>query len=130
MTSRAVATNNAPHPVGPYAQGVAAGGFFFTAGQIGLDPASNKIVEGLEAQVEQALKNTQAVLAAAGLTFEDVVKATLYVTDLSRFADVNAIYGRFLGASRPARSTVGVPSLPGGALFEVDTVALLRSVPD
>jgi 2-iminobutanoate/2-iminopropanoate deaminase len=127
---RAVATKNAPNPVGPYSQGVAAGGFFFTAGQIGLNPETGKIVDGLDAQVEQALKNTQAVLAAAGLTFDDVVKATLYVTDLSRFADVNAIYGKFLGAARPARSTVGVPSLPGGALFEVDTVAVLRSVPD
>jgi len=122
---RSISTAEAPKPVGPYAQAIAAGGFLYTAGQIGLDPKTGIVVEGLEAQVERALENIRAVLAAAGLTVADTVKFTLYATDLSKFATINAIYERFLGGHRPARSTVGIASLPGGALFEVDAVALL-----
>jgi 2-iminobutanoate/2-iminopropanoate deaminase len=123
---RSISTTTAPNPVGPYSQAIVAGGFAFTAGQIGLDPSTGKVVDGLEAQVEQALGNTRAVLAAAGLEVTDIVKVTLFLTDISAFAAVNAIYERFLGSHRPARSTVGVATLPGGALFEVDTIALAR----
>jgi len=123
---RSISTTNAPHPVGPYSQAIIAGGFAFTAGQIGLDPATGKVVDGLEAQVNQALDNTREVLAAAGLDVSDIVKVTLYLTDVSKFAAVNAIYERFLGSHRPARSTVGVASLPAGALFEVDAIAIAR----
>jgi 2-iminobutanoate/2-iminopropanoate deaminase len=126
MPLRSVSTTGAPNPVGPYSQAVVAGGFVFTAGQVGLDPATGKVVEGLDAQVERALANTRAVLAAAGLDVADIVKVTFYLTDMSAFGAVNAIYERFLGAHRPARSTVGVAALPGGALFEVDAVALAR----
>lgn len=126
MPLRSISTTTAPNPVGPYSQAIVAGGFAFTAGQIGLDPATGKVVDGLEAQVDQALNNTRAVLAAAGLSITDIVKVTLYLTDISRFGAVNAIYERFLGSHRPARSTVGVATLPGGALFEVDTIAIAR----
>lgn len=124
MPLRSISTTTAPNPVGPYSQAIVAGGFAFTAGQVGLDPATGKVVDGLEAQVDQALDNTRAVLAAAGLDVTDIVKVTFYLTDMSTFAAVNAIYERFLGSHRPARSTVGVATLPGGALFEVDTIAL------
>jgi 2-iminobutanoate/2-iminopropanoate deaminase len=121
---RAIYTDFAPKPVAAYAQAIEANGFVFTAGQIGLDPKTNTIVDGLEAQVERALENIRAVLEAAQLTVADTVKFTLYVTDMSKFAAVNAIYERFLEGHRPARTTVGVPSLPGGALFEVDAIAM------
>jgi 2-iminobutanoate/2-iminopropanoate deaminase len=123
---RSISTKTAPNPVGPYSQAIVAGGFAFTAGQVGLDPATGKVVDGLEAQVNQALSNTRAVLAAAGLEITDIVKVTFYLTDMSTFAAVNAIYERFLGSHRPARSTVGVAALPGGSLFEVDTIAVAR----
>lgn len=121
---RAISTEFAPRPVAAYAQAIDAGGFVFTAGQIGLDPKTNAIVDGLEAQVERALENTRAVLTAAQLTVADTVKFTLYVTDMSQFAAINAIYERFLEGHRPARTTVGVATLPGGALFEVDAIAM------
>ena len=126
MPLRSISTATAPNPVGPYSQAIIAGGFAFTAGQVGLDPATGKVVDGLEAQVNQALDNTREVLAAAGLDVSDIVKVTLYLTDVSKFAAVNAIYERFLGSHRPARSTVGVASLPAGALFEVDAIAIAR----
>ena len=125
MTIRNVSTESAPRPVAAYSQGVIAGGFLFTAGQIGLDPATGKLVDGLEAQVERALENIRAVLAAEGLTLANAVKFTLFATDLSKFGVINAIYERFLGDHRPARTTVGVGTLPGGALFEVDAIAVL-----
>lgn len=126
MPLRSVSTTGAPNPVGPYSQAIIAGGFAFTAGQVGFDPATGKIVDGLEAQVERALANTRAVLAAAGLGVDDIVKVTFYLTDMSAFGTVNAIYERFLGTHHPARSTVAVAALPGGALFEVDAIALAR----
>lgn len=123
---RTISTEAAPRPVAAYSQGVVAGGFLFTAGQIGLDPATNTLVDGLEAQAQRALENIRAVLAADGLSVADVVRFTLFLTDLSKFAAVNALYERFLQGHRPARTTVGVGSLPGGALFEVDAIALLH----
>ena len=123
---RSISTKTAPNPVGPYSQGIVAGGFVFTAGQVGFDPATGKIVDGLEAQVTQALANIRAVITAAGLDVSDIVKVTFFLTDMSTFGAVNAIYERFLGAHRPARTTVGVATLPGGALFEVDAIALAR----
>ena len=126
MTMRAISTDAAPKPVAAYAQGIAVNGFLFTAGQIGLDPASGKLVDGIEAQAERALENIRAILAAAGLAVADVVKITLYLADLSTFSTVNAIYERFLAGHRPARTTVGVGALPAGALIEVDAVAALR----
>jgi 2-iminobutanoate/2-iminopropanoate deaminase len=123
---RSISTDAAPKPVAAYSQGVVANGFLFTAGQIGLDPATNSLVEGLEAQAQRALENIRAVLHAEGLSVADVVKFTLYLTDLSKFGAINALYERFLDGHRPARTTVGVGSLPAGALFEVDAVAVAR----
>jgi len=123
---RFISTAAAPKPVAAYSQGVVAGGFLFTAGQIGLDPATNALVEGLEAQAARALENIRGVLAADGLTIADLVKVTLYLTDLSKFGVVNALYEQFLDGHRPARTTVGVGALPAGALIEVDAIALIR----
>jgi 2-iminobutanoate/2-iminopropanoate deaminase len=123
---RSISTASAPNPVGPYSQAIVAGGFVFTAGQIGLDPATGNITLGLDAQVNQALDNIRAVLTAAGLDVTDIVKVTFFLTDMSTFGAVNAIYERFLGTHRPARTTVGVAALPGGSLFEVDAIALAR----
>ena len=123
-----VKTDKAPAAIGPYSQAIISGGFLFSAGQIALDPASGQIVEGgVTAQTEQVMNNLQAVLAAAGLDFSDVVKTTVYLHDMADFPTVNEIYGRLFGASRPARSTVQVSALPRGALVEIDVIAATRS---
>ena len=116
---------NAPAPVGPYSQASRAGGLVFASGQLGLDPATGRLAEGLEAQMEQAMRNLGAVLEAAGSCWERVVKTTIYLTDMSRFAAVNAVYARYFGAEAgfPARATIGVAALPTGALVEVEAVA-------
>jgi 2-iminobutanoate/2-iminopropanoate deaminase len=119
-------TDQAPQAIGPYSQAVSADGWLFTSGQIALDPASGEIVAGgFEAQARRVLANLEAVLAAAGASFADVVKATIYVTDLANFPRLNELYGQALGEHRPARSTVQVAALPKGALVEVDLVARL-----
>ena len=117
-------SQQAPAAIGPYAQAVAVGGWLYTSGQIGLDPASGELAPGgFEAQARQALANLRAVLAAAGCGFPDVVKATVYVTDLADFPKLNALYGAAMGDHRPARSTVQAAALPKGALVEIDFVA-------
>ena len=118
-----ISTDDAPKPVGPYSSGVEADGFVFTAGQVGRDPVSGELAQGLEAQARQALMNTEAVLKAAGLTFHDVVKVTIYVTDIGQFSKINEIYGRALGDARPARSVIGVAALPLGSAIEIDAIA-------
>ena len=118
-------TDSAPAAIGPYAQAVSVGGFLYTSGQIGLDPASGEMVSGFEAQARQVLANLKAVLATAGCGFEHVVKATVYVIDLADFPRLNALYGEAMGAHRPARSTVQVSALPKGGLVEIDLVAKL-----
>lgn len=119
-------TDQAPAAIGPYSQAVSAGGWLYTSGQIGLDPASGEMVDGFDAQARQVLANLRAVLAEAGLDFTDVVKATIYVTDLADFPRVNELYGEALGNHRPARSTVQVAALPKGGLVEIDLVARRR----
>ncbi len=122
-----VQTAGAPAAIGPYSQAVVANGFLFTAGQVGLDPATTQIVDGgIVAQTTQAMQNLTAVLAARGLGWGDVVKTTVYLQSLNDFATVNEIYGAALGGARPARSTVQVAGLPRGALVEIDAVAVLR----
>ena len=118
-------TDSAPAAIGPYAQAVSVGGFLYSSGQIGLDPASGEMVSGFEAQARQVLANLKAVLATAGCGFEHVVKATVYVIDLADFPRLNALYGEAMGAHRPARSTVQVSALPKGGLVEIDLVAKL-----
>lgn len=119
-------TDRAPEAIGPYSQAVSAGGFLFTSGQIALDPETQELVAGgFEDQARQVLRNLQQVLESAGASFGDVVKATIYVTDLGDFPVLNRLYGETLGTHRPARSTVQVASLPKGALVEIDLVAVL-----
>lgn len=119
-------TDQAPAAIGPYSQAVSAGGWLYTSGQIALDPTSGQMVEGgFEAQARQVLANLEAVLASAGCTFREVVKTTIYVTDLGNFPRLNELYGEAMGDHRPARSTVEVSGLPKGALVEMDMVARL-----
>lgn len=125
-TIRTYHTDRAPAAIGPYSQAVSSGKWLYTSGQIGLDPASGEMVDGFDAQARQVLANLRAVLAAAGLDFSDVVKATIYVTDLACFPRLNELYGEAMGNHRPARSTVQVAALPKGGLVEIDLVARLR----
>jgi 2-iminobutanoate/2-iminopropanoate deaminase len=118
----------APEAIGPYSQAIAAGGYVFTSGQIGLDPTNGQLVEGgIEAQTRQVMANLAAVLAAAGLTFADVVKTTIFLIDMNDFAAVNAVYGEsFEDGPKPARSTVAVAALPRAARVEIEAIALRR----
>lgn len=128
MPLKKISTDKAPSAIGPYSQGIVVNGFLFTAGQIPLDPAGGKIVEGgIIEQTEQVMRNLQEVLRAAGASWGDVVKTTVYLQDLAHFPTVNEVYGKSLGDARPARSTVQVSALPRGALVEIDAVAVVGS---
>lgn len=121
-----VVTPDAPQAIGPYSQGVKVNGFVYTSGQIALDPATGKLVEGnFEDQVHRVFKNLQAILTAAGSDFSRVIKATVYVTDIANFQALNKIYASYFGEHKPARTTVEVPKLPkDGAEVEIDVIAL------
>ncbi len=116
--------DQAPAAMGPYNHAVAIEGMVFTSGLVGVDSATGKFAEGVEAQATQAFINVKNVLATCGCTLADVVKATLFVTDLADFAKVNAIYRTFFGPDFPARSCVQVAALPGGALVECECIAV------
>ena len=119
-----VHTDQAPQAIGPYSQAVAIDGWLYTSGQIALDPETEEMVAGdFAEQSRRVLDNLRAVLVASGCGFSDVVKATVYVTDLGNFPILNDLYGQAMGDHRPARSTVEVSSLPKGALVEIDLVA-------
>jgi len=118
-----IRTDSAPKALGPYSQAVVAGEFIFTAGQIGIDPATGEMAEGVAYQAEQAMQNLCEVLAAVGADFDDVVKTTIYLADLGDFAEVNEIYAAYFKDEPPARSTFQVAALPAGALVEIDMVA-------
>ena len=121
-----IATTEAPAAIGPYSQATVAGGFLFTAGQIPLDPSSGDLVPGdAVAQATQVLANLAAVLKAAGCGWGDVVKTTVFLTDMADFPRVNEVYAATLGAARPARSTVQVSALPRGVNVEIELVAKL-----
>lgn len=126
MSARgSIHTTAAPQAIGPYSQAVTAGPYVFTSGQIGLDPASGRIVDGdVSAQTRQVMANLAAVLAAAELTFADVVKTTIFLADMNDFAAVNAVYAESFVSAPPARSTVAAAGLPRGALVEIETIAL------
>jgi 2-iminobutanoate/2-iminopropanoate deaminase len=123
MTRQAIQTSGAPAAIGAYSQAIVAGDLVFCSGQVGLDPATGELVEGVEAQAERALRNLTAVLDAAGLGFADVVKTTIFLADVNDFAVVNGVYARFMPDPPPARSTVGVGGLPRGARVEVEAIA-------
>ncbi len=117
-------TDDAPKAVGPYSQAVRTGSLLFTAGQVAIDPAIGKLIEGdVAAQAEQVMRNLQAVLTAAGTGFEHVVKTTVFLVDMADFAALNGVYGRYFPQNPPARSTFAVRGLPLGALVEIEMVA-------
>ena len=119
-----VISADAPKPIGPYSQGVAAGGFLFLSGQIPLDPQTNELVGGgIEGQTEQVLKNLLAILKEAKMGPENVVKTTVFLADLKDFAKMNEVYARYLGKEPPARSTVQAAGLPRGVKVEIDVIA-------
>jgi 2-iminobutanoate/2-iminopropanoate deaminase len=125
MKREAIHTDNAPKAIGPYAQAIKVGNFVYTAGQIPIDPKTGNFVEGgIAAQTRQVLENLKAVLAAAGSSLDQVVKATVFLKNIADFAVMNEVYAEYLGTATPARSTVAVAELPRGALVEIDLVAL------
>ncbi len=123
MTREAISTGGAPAAIGPYSQAIATDGLLFCSGQLGLDPATGDLVDGVEAQAERAMLNLREVLDAAGATFDDVVKTTIFLADMDDFTVVNAIYARFMPDPPPARSTVQVAALPKGGRVEIEAIA-------
>ncbi len=119
----AIHTDKAPAAIGPYSQAVEYNGLLYTSGQIGIDPSTGELHEGLEKQTYAALNNLKAILEQAGSGFDKVIKSVVFITDMANFAAVNKIYEEFFPAPFPARSCVAVASLPKGALVEVETVA-------
>ena len=125
MDRSAIRTDRAPQAIGPYSQALACGDLVFLSGQIGLDPATGTLVAGgTAAEAERVLSNLEAVLAAAGLGFADVVRTTIYLVDLADFAAVNEVYQHHVREPYPARATVGVAALPRGARVEIDAIAV------
>jgi len=123
VNRKVVTTQTAPVPVGPYSQAVSNGTLVFTAGQVGLDPNTGKLVEGgVEAETRQALTNLQAVLAAAGTSLDKALKVTVFLTDMGQFAAMNRVYAGFFPAEPPARTCIGVAALPLGAAVEIEAV--------
>lgn len=126
MSLKTIQTGNAPAAIGPYSQGIVAGGFLFTAGQIALDPATGHVVDGgVELQTERVMTNLAAVLKEAGASWGNVVKTTVYLHDMADFPAMNEVYAKWLGDARPARSTIQAAGLPRGVLVEIDVVAKL-----
>ena len=119
-----ISTDKAPRAIGPYSQAVRAGGFLFTAGQIALDPATGQIVEGdVARQTARVMENLKAILEAAGTSLDHAVKATVYLKDMSDFAAMNEVYGRYFASHPPARSTVEAARLPRDVRVEIDLIA-------
>ena len=119
-----VSTSGAPRAIGPYSQGVIAGGFLFTAGQVALDPSQGELIPGgISEQTARALESLRAVLREAGSDFSQVVKTTVFLVDMADFAGMNEVYGKAFGEHRPARSTVAVAALPRGARVEIEVIA-------
>jgi 2-iminobutanoate/2-iminopropanoate deaminase len=125
VPGRAVYTEAAPRPVGPYSQGVVAGCFLFVSGQVPIDPETGELVKGdFKEAARRALENVKAIVEAAGASLRDVVKVTVYVTDIGRFREFNEVYSQFFDFEpKPARAVIGVASLPLGAPLEVEAVA-------
>jgi reactive intermediate/imine deaminase len=120
-----ISTDQAPAAIGPYSQAVQAGNTVYMSGQIGLDPVSMTLAEGLDAQAVRVFENLKAVAAAAGGSLDDAARVTIYLTDLANFGKVNELMAQYFTAPYPARATVGVKELPRGALVEVDAVLVI-----
>jgi 2-iminobutanoate/2-iminopropanoate deaminase len=127
MSKQVVFPENAAKPIGPYTPAIRTGNFLFTSGQIGLDPKTGKLVAGgVAAEAKQALENITTLIKAGGSSLDKVVKTTLFLKDIGDFSTVNEIYAQFFTSEPPARSTVQVSALPGGASFEIEAVATLE----
>ena len=122
MEKKVIATPNAPGAIGPYSQGWIVGDFIYSSGQIPVDPATGEVPEGIAAQAEQSCKNVGAILEAAGIGYENVVKTTCFLADMADFAAFNEVYARFF-VSKPARSCVAAKALPKGVLCEIEAIA-------
>jgi 2-iminobutanoate/2-iminopropanoate deaminase len=120
-----ISTTHAPTAIGPYSQAVKTGNILFMSGQLGIDPSTGDFVSGLVTkQTEQVFKNIQAILAAANLSLQNVVKTTIFLTDIAYFSEVNEVYGEYFCEPYPARSTVAVKTLPKNALVEIEVIAI------
>ena len=127
MSAKIIQTDKAPAAIGPYSQAIVMGDFVFVAGQVGIDPAAGKMVEGgVEAQARQIMSNLRAILTEAGSSFDRVVKTTVFLADMADFPRMNEVYARAFGPTRPARSTVQAAGLPRGVLVEIEAIAALR----
>lgn len=126
--NKTINADRAPAAVGPYAHAVQSGGLLFVSGQLGIDPQTGTLPDGIEAQTEQSLKNVCAVLEAAGYTPEDVVKTTVLIGDMGDFGTVNEIYAGYFKANKPARSCFQVAALPKGGLIEIEVIASRQSL--
>ncbi len=127
MTRSTIATPNAPAAIGTYSQAIRVGDTLYLSGQIGLDPATGQLVDGIENQIYRVFANLKAVAEAGGGSLADAVKLTVYLTDLSHFARVNEVMTRYFDKPYPARAAVGVVALPRGALIEADAILVLRA---
>lgn len=122
---KTINTNNAPAPIGPYEQAVLAGNTLYVSGQIPVNPATGELVsDSFPAATEQVMKNIAAILAAADMTFDNVVRCTIFVSDLAHFAEVNEVYGSFFTSQTPSRECVQVASLPKGSMVEISAIAV------
>ncbi|MEO6349114.1 MAG: Rid family detoxifying hydrolase [Candidatus Limnocylindrales bacterium] len=124
MSLKVVTTNGAPSAIGPYSQAIDAGNLVFVAGQVGRDPGTGELADGIEAQSERVMNNIAAILDAAGLTWANVAKTTCMLAEMGDFDAFNAVYARFVSDPKPARATYAVKALPRGALIEVEAVAV------
>ena len=125
-----VKTDKAPVPIAPYSQAIKSNGFLFVSGQIGLDPTTRKLVDGgFEAETVRIMENIKAVLEAADAKLSDIVNTTIYIKDMNNFAKVNEIYGKYFTGDFPARTTIGVDNLPGGASIEIAVIAAIAHKP-
>ncbi|MBR5478951.1 MAG: Rid family detoxifying hydrolase [Clostridia bacterium] len=120
---KAIVAKDAPQAIGPYSQGVDCGDFVFVSGQLPINPENGEIPEGIAAQTNQALKNADAILKASGLSLENACKVTVYLSDISEFAEMNECYGKFFKEPCPARAAIQAAALPKGAKIEIDVIA-------
>lgn len=126
MTLELIATKKAPGAVGPYSQAIKSGNMIYTSGQLHINPENGELIKGdIQAQTKQSLDNVKAILEEGGATLEDVVKVTIFMTDISKFSLVNEVYGEYFSNHKPARSCVGVRELPLGGEIEIEAVAII-----